>query len=117
MTGRASAGAPEGRRTALEPVAVLGVGMTDMSRRDRSPEAMADEVVRLALADARVEAHQLRLVISSNAMGGRLCDQGCIRGQSWLRKAGLGDVPVINVDNSCAGGTSGLHLGAMAARS
>ena len=109
-------GAAEGRKAALEPVAVIGVGMTDMSRRDRSPEAMADEVVRLALADARVEAHQLRLVISSNAMGGRLCDQGCIRGQSWLRKAGLGDVPVINVDNSCAGATSGLYLGAMAAR-
>lgn len=116
-TSPPSTAAPEAsRRKLLDPVAVLGVGMTDMSRRDLSPEAMADQAVRQVLVDAGLEAHQLRLVVASNAMGGRLCDQGCIRGQSWLRKVGLGDVPVINVDNSCAGGTSGLYLGAMAAR-
>ncbi|MHB8219462.1 MAG: thiolase family protein [Acidimicrobiales bacterium] len=98
-------------------VAVLGTGMTDMSRRDLSPEAMAHQAVHEALLDSGIEPGALSLVIASNAMGGRLCDQGCIRGQSWLRKAGLGDVPVVNVDNSCAGGTSALHLGVLAARS
>jgi acetyl-CoA acyltransferase len=101
--------------TARQPVAVLGTGMSDMSRRDLSPEAMAHQVVHEALADAGVEPERLSLVIASNAMGGRLCDQGCIRGQSWLRKARLGNVPVVNVDNSCAGGTSATQLGAMAA--
>lgn len=96
-------------------VAVLGTGMTDMSRRDLSPEAMAHQVVHEALADAGIEAERLSLVIASNALGGRLCDQGCIRGQSWLRKAGLGSVPVVNVDNSCAGGASATQLGTMAA--
>ena len=38
-----------------------------------------------------------------------------MRGQSWLRKAGLGDVAIINVDNSCAGGASALHLATMTA--
>ena len=57
--------------------------------------------------DAGVEPHELALVIVGNALGGRLCDQGCIRGQTWLRKAGLGDVPVVNVDNTCAGGVVG----------
>ncbi len=99
-----------------EQVAILGTGMTDMSRRDLSPEAMAHQVVREALADAAIEAEQLALVVSSNALGGRLCDQGCIRGQSWLRKAGLGNVPMINVDNSCAGGASGAHLASFVAR-
>ncbi len=100
-----------------EPVAILGTGMTDMGRRDLSPEAMAHQAVHEALTDAGIEARQLSLVVASNALGGRLCDQACIRGQSWLRKAGLGDVPVVNVDNSCAGGTSALHLGTLAARS
>jgi len=100
-----------------EAVAVLGTGMTDMSRRDLSPEAMAHQVVSEALLDSGIEASRLSLVIVSNALGGRLCDQGCIRGQSWLRKVGLGDVPIVNVDNSCAGGTSALHLGTVAARS
>jgi acetyl-CoA acyltransferase len=101
---------------ASEQVAILGTGMTDMSRRDLSPEAMAHQAVHEALADAAVEPEQLALVVASNAMGGRLCDQGCIRGQSWLRKARLGNVPVVNVDNSCAGGTSAAHLASFAVR-
>ncbi len=99
-----------------EQVAILGTGMTDMSRRDLSPEAMAHQAAHQALAEAGVEPEQLSLVVASNAMGGRLCDQGCIRGQSWLRKAGLGNVPVVNVDNSCAGGASAAHVGVFAAQ-
>lgn len=99
-----------------EPVAILGTGMTDMSRRDLSPEAMAFQAVHEAIADAGLHPDQLDLVVASNALGGRLCDQGCVRAQAWLRKAGLGDVPMVNVDNSCAGGTAALHLGVLAAR-
>ncbi len=98
-----------------EPVAIIGAGMTDLSRRDQSPAAMAEQAVSEALADAGLEARRLSLVIASNALGGRLCDQGCIRGEAWLRKATLGDVAIVNVDNSCAGGTSALHLGVRAA--
>jgi len=97
-------------------IAILGAGMTDMSRRDLSPEAMTDQAVHAALDDAGIDANRLTLVVSSNALGGRLCDQGCIRGQSWLRKGGLGKVPVVNVDNSCAGGASALQIGVLAAR-
>ena len=99
-----------------EHVAILGTGMTDMSRRDLSAPEMARQAAHAAFADAAIEPDQLTLVVASNAMGGRLCDQGCIRAQSWLRKAGLGSVPVVNVDNSCAGGTSEANVGALAAR-
>src|SRR5580698_5159212 len=95
---------------------VLGAAMTDMSRRDMGPEAMAEQVVAEALADAGTAPAEIGLVVFANAMGGRLCDQGCIRGQTWLRKAGLGDVAVVNVDNSCAGGTSAAHVGSLVAR-
>jgi acetyl-CoA acyltransferase len=94
---------------------ILGTAMTDMSRRDQSPEQMALQVVDAALADAGVRAEELALVVVGNACGGRLNDQGCIRGQSWLRKSALGDVPIVNVDNSCAGGTSALHIGCLSA--
>ena len=96
-------------------VAILGTGMTDMSRRDLEPDLMAYEVVHEALDDAGVSAHELGLVIVGNAMAGRLSDQGCMRGQTWLRKAGLSEAAIINVDNSCAGGSSALHLATMAA--
>ena len=96
-------------------VAILGTGMTDLSRRDLSPETMARQVVRQALDDAGVAPDELGLVVVGNAMAGRLSDQGCMRGQSWLRKAGLNEAAIVNVDNSCAGGSSALHLAVMAA--
>ncbi len=96
-------------------VAILGTGMTDMSRRDLALDTMAYEVVHEALDDAGISPHELGLVIVGNAMAGRLSDQGCVRGQTWLRKAGLNEAAIINVDNSCAGGSSALHLATMAA--
>ncbi len=99
------------------PVAILGTGMTDMSRRDLSPETMAYQAVHEALADAGVVPADLALVAFGNATAGRLNDQACVRGQTWLRKAGLNDVPIVNVDNSCAGGSSALHLSTLVAAS
>jgi acetyl-CoA acyltransferase len=98
-------------------VAIVGTGMTDMGRRDMSPETMAHQAVHEALEDAGLEADRLSLVVVSNALGGRLCDQGNIRGQSWLRKGRLGSVPIVNVDNSCGGGASAVQLGAFACQS
>jgi acetyl-CoA acetyltransferase len=103
------------RAVTTTDVAILGTGMTDMSRRDLSPETMAYQATHEALADAGLAPEELGLVIFANATGGRLNDQACVRGQSWLRKAGLSDVPIINVDNSCAGGSSALHLATMVA--
>jgi acetyl-CoA acetyltransferase len=97
------------------PIAILGTGMTDMSRRDLSPETMAYQAVYEALGDAALSPGELGLVVVGNATGGRLNNQACVRGQSWLRKAGLNDVAIINVDNSCAGGSSALHLATMVA--
>ncbi len=96
-------------------IAILGTGMTDMSRRDLDLDTMAYQVMHEALGDAGVSPHELGLVIVGNAMAGRLSDQGCMRGQTWLRKAGLSEAAIINVDNSCAGGSSALHLATMAA--
>jgi acetyl-CoA acetyltransferase len=96
-------------------VAILGTGMTDLSRRDLSLEEMAERAVNDALADAGIAADELALVILGNALAGRLSNQACVRGQSFLRKAGLSDVAIVNVDNSCAGGSSALHLACMIA--
>ncbi len=96
-------------------VAILGTGMTDMSRRDLDPETMAEQVVHESLGDAGLAPSDIGLVITGNAMAGRLSDQGCMRGQTWLRKLGLSEAAIINVDNSCAGGSSALHLATMAA--
>jgi acetyl-CoA acetyltransferase len=88
--------------------------MTPMDRRDLTPDDMTRHAVREALADAGLSPGNVGMVVMANALGGRLCDQGCIRGQAWLRDTGLGTAGVVNVDNSCAGGSSALHDGVMA---
>jgi len=95
-------------------VRIVGTGITPMNRQDRSAEEMAHQVVAEALADAAVDPADVSLVIFGNATAGRLLDQGCIRGQSFLREAGLRNAGILNVDNSCAGGASALHMGTLA---
>ncbi len=85
-----------------------------MNRRDRTAEDMALDVVAQALAEAGVAAADVNLVVVGNATAGRLIDQGCIRGQTFLRQAGLRNAGIVNVDNSCAGGSSALHLATLA---
>ncbi len=95
---------------------VIGTALTPMSRRDRTIEDMAHQVVAEALADAGVDPATIGLVVFGNATAGRLLDQGCVRGQSFLKQAGLRNAGIINVDNSCAGGSSALHLATLACR-
>jgi acetyl-CoA acetyltransferase len=94
---------------------IVGSAMTAMNRRDRIADEMATEVVADALSDAGIAPDQVNLVIFGNATAGRLVDQGCIRGQTFLRAAGLRNAGIVNVDNSCAGGASALHLANLAA--
>jgi acetyl-CoA acetyltransferase len=97
-------------------VSIVGVAMTPMYRRDESARSMVASVLNGALSDAGLSPSDVGLVVVGNAMGGRLLDQGCVRGQAWLRDLGLGSCAVLNVDNSCAGGSSALHVGVLAAR-
>ncbi|MGA8371608.1 MAG: thiolase family protein, partial [Acidimicrobiales bacterium] len=95
---------------------IAGMAVTPMNRRDRTIEDMSHQVVAEAVADAGVDPGAVNLVVFGNATAGRLLDQGCIRGQSFLKRAGLRNAGIINVDNSCAGGASALHLATLAAR-
>jgi acetyl-CoA acetyltransferase len=93
---------------------IAGMSMTPMNRRDRTAEEMALQVVGEALADAGVDPADVNLVVFGNATAGRLIDQACLRGQSFLSQAGLRNAGIVNVDNSCAGGSSALHLATLA---
>lgn len=90
--------------------------MTRLGRLRAGPAGLAEEAARGALADAGLAPTDLGMVVTANSMGGVLNAQESIRGQTWLRALGLGQVPVFNVDNGCAGGSSGLHLACAAVR-
>ena len=93
---------------------IVGTGISPMHRKDQSATEMAHQVVADALASAQIEAADVNLVVLGNATAGRLLDQGCIRGQTFLGRAGLRNAGIVNVDNSCAGGSSALHLATLA---
>ena len=103
------------RFSGSDGVSIIGVGMTPQSRRDMQPGEMALQAASEALQDAGLSAKQVKLAVVSNALGGALCEQECIRGQSWLNGIGFEGTGVVNVENACAGGVNAFHLASLAA--
>jgi len=90
---------------------VAGTGMTQFSRHlDKAVWQLADQAVGLALADAGAEASMIEEVYYGGATQGSLQGQNAIPGQVVLARLGMGSVPVYNVENACASGTSAFQL-------
>lgn len=96
-------------------VEVVGVGMHPFGR---FPESSLKDLARVAvvraLDDAGLGIKDVEAVYAANGMAGLLQGQEQVRGQSVLREVGIERVPVVNVDNACAGGSTALRLAAQA---
>jgi acetyl-CoA acetyltransferase len=98
-------------------VAIIGSGMVRFGRHaSRSIKSLTEEAVRTALEDAGLEQHQLQAAVFANSAWGRNEGQTSIRGQVALRAMGIGAIPVLNVENACAGGSSALHTAILGVR-
>ncbi|WP_433723193.1 thiolase family protein [Nocardia sp. CA-129566] len=92
---------------------IAGAGTTTFGRAPSSTvRSLASDAARRALLDAEVTADQVDRVFFSNATAGLLTGQEMIRGQVALRDLGLLGVPVVNVENACASGSTAVHLAA-----
>lgn len=92
-------------------VVVAGIGMTNFGKfLDRNLKSLAGEAVGAALKDAGVETTDLQAAFVGNSVAGLITGQECIRGQIVLREAGIGSIPVFNVENACASSSSAFHL-------
>jgi acetyl-CoA acetyltransferase len=90
---------------------IVGVGMTPLGKHlGRTLKDLTSEAVRAALADAGCEADSLEAAFFSNVMQGHMEGQHCIRGQIALRSMGIEGIPVVNIENACASGSSALVL-------
>jgi len=95
----------------LRDVFISGVGMTDFGKfPGRDVGSLAREAVAHALADAAVKPKSVQMVFFSNACAGRLAGQEMIRGQVMLAGSGLEGLPLINVENACASGSSAVFM-------
>ncbi|MEB2317334.1 MAG: thiolase family protein [Pseudomonadota bacterium] len=95
----------------MEDVYVVGVGMTPFGRLpDVSIKELTRQAVETALADAGVSADALQGAYFANASQGHMEGQQMIRGQVALRSMGIQGIPVVNVENACASGSSAFSL-------
>lgn len=92
---------------------VAGVGMTTFGKHlETGLKALGAEAVRAAVADAGIALGDLEAAWVGNAAAGLVTGQESIRGQVILRSVGLGRLPVVNVENACASGSTAVHQAA-----
>ncbi len=92
---------------------IIGAGMTAFGRFAQTPlSELACGAALAAMADAGVGVDQIDAVFSSNSAAGLLTGQESVRGQVSLKAAGIGGMPIFNVENACASGSSAVHLAA-----
>ncbi len=76
---------------------------------DRSIKSLTAEAVHGVLKDAGVAKEDLQSAWFANAAWGEASYQHCIRGQVALRPLGIDALPITNVENACAGGSTAFH--------
>jgi acetyl-CoA acetyltransferase len=93
---------------------VAGVGMTNFGKHmDRGLKSLAGEAIHQALKDAGLQPSDIQAAYMGNAAASVITGQVCVPGEIVLREAGLGGMPVINVENACATGSTALHQASM----
>jgi acetyl-CoA acetyltransferase len=95
----------------VERTYVVGVGMTVFGRfPDRSIKDLARSAVLEALADAGCGVADVGAAFFANSGQGYHEGQITIRGQVALRPLGLQGIPIVNVENACASGSTAFHM-------
>lgn len=93
----------------MTDVFIAGIGMTSLGKFvDKSVKQLTDEAVSLALADADAHKSDIEAAWFSNTRQGLLEGQNGIRGQCALRPLGFEGIPITNVENACASGSTAL---------
>ncbi len=94
----------------MRDVYIVGAGMTRFAKHlDKTEKDLVAQAVRAGLDDAGLAAADLQAAWFSNSMWGYFTEQHCIRGQVALRPLGIQEIPIVNVENACAGASTALH--------
>jgi acetyl-CoA acetyltransferase len=94
---------------------IVGAGQTACGRfGDATVSSLAIEALDRALADAEIIQDRIDAIFFSNALSGLMTGQECVRGQVALRHSSYGGIPIVNVENACASGSTALHIACQA---
>lgn len=95
----------------MSKVYIVGTGMTKLGNHiSRTIKDLTQEAVSEALVDGGVEAADIQAAYFGNVGQGPLEGQIAIPGQIALRSMGISGIPVVNLENACATGSSALHM-------
>ena len=101
----------------METIYVCGVGMTPFGRYpDKSIKQLTSEAVNAALQDANGQIADVQAAYFSASTTGYLQGQTFVPGQIALRDMGFEGIPMYNLENACASGSSAFNLAAQALR-
>jgi len=109
----------------MENVYIAAAGMIRFAKHpEKSIKQMAGEALAALLHDAPVKKEEIEAAFFSNAGWGMDADpekgrpvgQHCIRGQVALLPSGIQGIPIMNVENACAGGSNAVHGAWMSVR-
>jgi len=93
---------------------IAGVGMTRfMKYPDKGLKQLGAEAVDAALRDAGLTGADLDAAYVGNCAAGIVTGQESIRGQVILDPMGIGKIPIFNLENACASGSSALFQAAV----
>ena len=94
----------------MQDIFIIGVGMTPFGRMlDVDLKTMTRQATDAALNDAGIEKSDLNAAYFANVSQGHMERQHMIRGEIALRSMGIGGIPVMNVENACASGSSAFN--------
>ncbi|MGH4026429.1 MAG: thiolase family protein [Pseudonocardiaceae bacterium] len=95
----------------MRGVCIAGVAMTRFAKQpDRTLKDLVAEAVHGALSDAGKTIADVQACHFGNAVAGTITGQEMLLGQFTLRPLGLGEIPIVNVENACASASTALHL-------
>ena len=77
---------------------------------DKSLQDLAYEPIWDVIRESNIDPHDIDLAFVGNAYAGLITGQESIRGQVILREAGVAGIPIVNVENACASGSTAFCL-------
>ncbi len=95
----------------MRRVYVVGVGMTPLGRQqEKSIKDLSRDSVSAALADAECGLADVETAFFTSSTTGYLQGQIFVPGQIALRSMGFEKIPIYNIENACASGSSAFNL-------
>lgn len=94
----------------MTDIYLIGVGMTRFGKLpDQSIKDLVRAAVGDALMDAGAEVSDIGAAFYANSTQAIMDGQHAVRAQMALRPMGFSTIPMVNVENACAGGSTALH--------